>query len=103
MDTMMQGINTWLWPYMAIAMYNELNKVCIACEAIMLAELTLAYTFLVHFLFEHVPGRQPQDALVASVDDIFPPLRQCCVILVTRRASGRGGSACRSGRAAGAG
>ena len=63
MDTMMQGINTWLWPYMAIAMYNELNKVCMACEAIMLAELTRVYTFLVHFLFEHAPGRRSEDVL----------------------------------------
>ena len=49
MDTMMRGINKWLWPYMAIAMYNELNKVCIACEAIMLAERSHACAFLVIF------------------------------------------------------
>ena len=50
---MMQGINTWLWPYLNISMYNALNKVCIAYGAIMLTAHTLVYTLLVHFLFEH--------------------------------------------------
>ena len=67
----MRGINTWLWPYMAIAMYNELDKVCIACEAIMLSERALAYTFLVSFLFKHAPGRSPDQVLVVSGDGFF--------------------------------
>ena len=71
MDTMMRGINTWLWPYMAIAMYNELDKVCIACEAIMLSERTLAYTFLVNFLFKQAPGQTPDKVLVVSGDGFF--------------------------------
>ena len=64
MDTVMREINTWLWPYIAIAMYNELNKVCIACEAIMLSERTLAYTFLVNFLFKQTPRRTPDQVSV---------------------------------------
>ena len=71
MYTMMRGINKWLWPYMAIAMYNELNKVCIACEAIMIAKRSHAYAFLVIFLFENAPGRRPEDVLVVSGDGFF--------------------------------
>ena len=71
MDTMMRGIIVWLWPYMVIAMYNELNKVCIACEAIMLAERTLADTCLVNFLFKQAPGRSPDQVLVVSGDGFF--------------------------------
>ena len=59
----MRGINKWLWPYMAVAMYNEFNKVCIACEAIMVAERSQAYCFVVKFLFENAPGRQAKDVL----------------------------------------
>ena len=67
----MRGINKWLWPYMAVAMYNELNKVCIACEAIMLAERSKAYCFVVNFLFENAPGRQAKDVNVVAGDGFF--------------------------------
>ena len=67
----MRGINKWLWPYMAIAMYNELNKVSIACEATMLAERSHTYVFLVNFLFGNAPGRPPEDVLVVSGDGFF--------------------------------
>ena len=68
---MVRGINKWLWHYMAIAMYNKLKKVCLACEAIMLAERSQAYTFLVHFLFENFPSRKPEDVLVVSGDGVI--------------------------------
>jgi hypothetical protein len=71
MDTMKRAINKWLWHYMAIAMYNELNKVCLACEAIMLAERTQAYTFVVDFLIKSAPGRRAEDVLVVSGDVFF--------------------------------
>ena len=71
MDTMIHGINTWLWPYMVIAMYNGLNKVCITCKTIMLAEPNLAYNFLVQFLFENTPAFQPEEVLVVSDDQFF--------------------------------
>ena len=37
-DAMKRGINKLLWPYMSITMYNEINCVCVACEAIMCSE-----------------------------------------------------------------
>ena len=33
-DAMKCGINKLLWPYMYITLYNEINCVCVACEAI---------------------------------------------------------------------
>ena len=36
-DMMKRGINTLLWPYVAVTMYNEMKKLCIGCEG-MLAE-----------------------------------------------------------------
>ena len=53
---------------MAIVMYNELNKMCIACESIMLAERNLVYEFLVHFLLKNAPGRPAEEVLVVSDD-----------------------------------
>ena len=75
MDTMMRRINKWLWPYMSIVMYNELNKVCVACEAIMLAERSHAYMFMVQFLFQNAPGRRPQDVLVVAGDGFFTQVK----------------------------
>ena len=77
MYTIMRGINPWLWPYMFIVMYNELNKDYIACQAIMLAERIIAYTFLINFLFEHVPGRQPEDGAVYTGDIVFSQRMLC--------------------------
>jgi hypothetical protein len=67
----MWGISTWCWPYVVIAMYNELNKVCIIYEAIMLAERTLMYTFSVNFMFTHTPRRRRDEVLVVSGDGFF--------------------------------
>ena len=56
---------------MDIAMYNEFNKVCIACEAIMLAKRSRAYMFLVNFVFENTPGRKPKEVLLVTGDGLF--------------------------------
>ena len=52
LDTMKRGINKWLWPYMAIVMYNELSMICLACKSMMLAERTQAYAFLCRFILK---------------------------------------------------
>ena len=40
---MKRGINKLLWPYLAVTLLNDLNKVCVACESIMMAERDQAY------------------------------------------------------------
>ena len=56
LDTLKRGITNWLWPYMAIAMCNELWMVCLACEAIMCGECTNVYEFMCTFLLKNAPG-----------------------------------------------
>ena len=38
LDMMKRGINTLSWPYSAIAMLDETNHVCVACEGIVCGE-----------------------------------------------------------------
>ena len=71
MDTMKRGLNKWLWSYMAIVMYNNMDKVCIACESSMLVERNRAYEFLVNFLLQNAPGRPAEEVLVVSGDGYF--------------------------------
>ena len=35
LDTMKQAINKWLWPYISVVMYNQLNNMFIGCELIL--------------------------------------------------------------------
>ena len=48
-DAMKRDINTLLWPYMATSMWNDLNEVCVGCEAIMLSEREEAYMEMLNF------------------------------------------------------
>ena len=75
MDTMKRGLNKWLWSYMAIVMYNNMDKVCIACESSMLVERNRAYEFLVNFLLQNAPGRPAEEVLVVSGDGFFTQKR----------------------------
>ena len=38
LDAMKRELNTLLWPCMATSMHNELNVICLACEAIVTSE-----------------------------------------------------------------
>ena len=48
-DAMKRDLNTLLWPYMATSMWNDLNEVCVGCEAIMLSEREEAYEAMLEF------------------------------------------------------
>ena len=48
-DAMKRDLNTLLWPYMATSMWNDLNEVCVGCEAIMLSEREEAYEAMLNF------------------------------------------------------
>ena len=71
LDTMKRGINKWLWPYMAVVMYNEMKSVCLGCEGIMIGEKEGAYDFMCKFLIECSPGRNPEDVHVVAGDGFF--------------------------------
>ena len=38
LDMMKRGLNTLLWPYIGVAMYDNMKKLCIACEGILCGE-----------------------------------------------------------------
>ena len=43
MIMMKRGINTILWPHVAVSMYNELRKICVGCEGIVSGEKKETY------------------------------------------------------------
>ena len=47
LDSMKRELNTLCWPYFAISLQNELNKVCVGCEALMISERDAEYNLLV--------------------------------------------------------
>ena len=57
LDMMKRGINTLLWPYFLMAMYDEMKKVCIRCEGILCGEQEDMYQFACNFMAENAPGR----------------------------------------------
>lgn len=71
LDSMKRGINKWLWPYMAVVMYNEMKNVCLGCEGIMIGEKEGAYNFMCKFLIEKSPGRDAEDVNVVAGDGFF--------------------------------
>ena len=45
LDMMKRGLNKLLWPYAGVAMYDEMRKLCIACEGVLCGERTDMYQF----------------------------------------------------------
>ena len=48
-DMMKRGLNTLLWPYCAVTMFNEMNKICIACEGICVASAMICIPLQLRF------------------------------------------------------
>jgi len=71
LDVMKRGINKLLWPYLAVSMYNDLEQVCVGCEAIVCSERTEAYEFVVKFMCKNSPGRPTEDVYVVAGDGFF--------------------------------
>ncbi|GFH55396.1 hypothetical protein CTEN210_11872 [Chaetoceros tenuissimus] len=70
-DAMKRGINKWLWPYIAITMYNELDMVCVGCESIICTERIEAYESVINFCLDNSPGRSREDIYVLTADGII--------------------------------
>ena len=68
-DAMKREINSFLWPYVATTMYNELECVCVGCEGIVLAEREEAYEALLNFQVKH--SRRKKDDVNAISSDGF--------------------------------
>ena len=50
LDVMKRGINILLWLYLAVAMNNDLEQICVGCNAIVSAERKEAFDFVVKFI-----------------------------------------------------
>jgi hypothetical protein len=71
LDMMKRGINTLLWPYFSLAMYDEMKKVCIGCEGILCGEREDMYQFACNFMKVHSPGRLLSDVHAVAADGFF--------------------------------
>ena len=70
LDAMKRKTNVNLWPYMAITMNNEHNKVVVACESLMIAERHDAYIFLICSALMMAPKVTPDMIKVCFSDEL---------------------------------
>ena len=75
-DAMKRGINKLLWPYMSITMFNEINSVCVGCEAIICSEREDAYKAMIQFVIKNSKKRTNENIHVIAADGF---INQDCV------------------------
>lgn len=71
LDMMKRGLNTLLWPYCAVVMYDEHMKICVGCEGILCGEREDMYKFIAQFLSQFAPGRPLSDVNIVAGDGFF--------------------------------
>ena len=71
LDMMKRGINKLLWPYVGVAMYDEMRKLCVACEGVVCGERSDMYRFVAEFLAESSPLRKLEDVKIVAGDAFF--------------------------------
>ncbi len=71
LDMMKRGLNTLLWPYCAVTMYDEHMKICVACEGILCGEREDMYKFIAQFLSQSAPGRPLSEVNIVAGDGFF--------------------------------
>ena len=71
LDRMKRGINTLLWPYFSVTMYDKMSKICIACEGILCGEQEDMYQFACDFLGAASPKRPLYEVKVVAGDGFF--------------------------------
>ena len=71
LDMMKRALNTLLWPYAAVTMFDEHHQICIACEGIVCGEKVDMYAFMARFLQDHAPGWPATDVHIVAGDGFF--------------------------------
>ena len=71
LDMMKRGINKLLWPYTAVAMYDEERRVCLACEGFLCGERFDMYQFACQFLSDNSPNRTLSQVHLVAGDGFF--------------------------------
>ena len=57
-DATKRELNALKWPYFSITMKNELNKICAACEALIISEINEACDFMIKSCLEMCPKKK---------------------------------------------
>jgi hypothetical protein len=71
LDMMKRGLNTLLWPYVAVTLYDETGGLCLACEGIVCGERIDMYKFVVDFIGESASGRSKEEVMIVAGDGFF--------------------------------
>ena len=70
-NAMKRHINTLDCPYISVIMNNELNNVCLACEAILFSERIEGYKLVIQFILNNTNKRKKEDIYVLATDGII--------------------------------
>jgi len=68
MDAMKREINDMAWPYISVTSLNEVGKVVVLTESILLDETEEAYRFLCSSLLKMCPRRSMDKNFIVSGD-----------------------------------
>ena len=71
LDMMKRGLNKLLWPYAGVAMYDDMQQLCLACEGVLCGERTDMYKFIADFLATSTPLRTLADVKIVAGDGFF--------------------------------
>ena len=61
------ALNTNCWSYISVTMYNELERVCIGCEAILTLKKE-SYRNIIDFVLDYLPQRTGMQMCVVADD-----------------------------------
>ena len=67
-DMIKRGINTLLWLYTSVALYDETNSVCLANEGFVTGEKIDTYLSKANFLARHAPRRPLSEVKIVPGD-----------------------------------
>jgi hypothetical protein len=70
-DACKREINQLSWPYISVTATNEIGKVCVLIESVMVDESEESYKWLVSNLFAMCPKRLPESYLIVCGDGFF--------------------------------
>ena len=68
---MNRDTNVIEWPYISVTIYNELEKDCLGCKAIITTERREAYSIIIDFLENFTLRKRNDDYVVVDGSTIF--------------------------------
>ena len=68
LDAQMRAFNQLCWSYIGIVVINNLNRICLCCEAIVIQEILEVYVWLLRMLADTVEEWQLSDLKIIFGD-----------------------------------